>query len=106
MILILTNHTRTAQLVDKMLAYPAPATFRGSSCPPHPFGQTLTHAVPLPDPRLAPPAEGQPDLRPLVYRIEDAIAQQVATTPRLTALERTELQAIITSGVAFGTSLP
>lgn len=38
--------------MDARLGYPKPATSRGSACPPHPFGQTLTCANVISHPTL------------------------------------------------------
>lgn len=38
--------------MDAHLGYPKPATSRGSACPPHPFGQTLTCANVIAHPTL------------------------------------------------------
>lgn len=89
---------RAAVLVDKCLAYPAPATFRGDRCPPHPFGQTLTASVPVPDPDLPIPPAPAPDNRPLVYLVTTATENEVPACTNLTGPERAELQGILAAG--------
>jgi hypothetical protein len=75
-------------LVDKMMRYPLAPTYRGSYCPPAPFGQATTHA------RINTASGGEPEY-PLTSSAE-AVLDGGATV--LTPQETTDLQAIAAGG--------